>query len=214
MAIATYADLQTTVALWLHRTDLTAQVVDFITLAESEINTDMRMRLMESDEPLTLAAGATTIALPARYLEPIQLDIVIAAQDNRELRYQTPKQMQVLATTGSAAEPDFWTINGANIEFPSPADKAYALLFRMLKGFDIATTSTNELLTKYPGIYLYGTLLQAAPYIVNDARIAVWQGMFDRLKAKAIKSEARTRILTTMQSDLPSRATRSNIYQG
>jgi len=38
MSIATYSELQTAVADWMHRTDLTAKIPDFITLAESRIN--------------------------------------------------------------------------------------------------------------------------------------------------------------------------------
>lgn len=214
MTLSTYTELQASVADFLHRTNLTAQVVDFIALAESEINTDMRLRLMESDETLTLASGATTVALPARYSEPIRLDIVIAGQDNRELKYLTPQQMVIEATTGSACEPDFWTINGANLQFPAPADRAYSLLFRMLKDFDIASTSTNALLTKYPGIYLYGALLQAAPYMVNDQRIPTWATMYSNLVAKANKKEARTRVLTTLRTELPGTGRRTNIYRG
>ena len=213
MALTTYTELKASVADYLHRANLTAQVVDFITLAESEINTDMRLRLMEVDEPLTLAAAATTVALPARYSEPIRLDIVIAGQDNRTLHYLTPQQMTIEATTGSACEPDFWTIYGANLQFPAPADQAYTLLFRMMKDFDIASTSTNALLTKYPGVYLYGALLQAAPYMANDKRIPTWARMYSNLVAKANKKEARTRTLTTLRTELSGHRS-TNIYRG
>jgi hypothetical protein len=213
MAITTYTELKTTVADWLHRANLTAQVVDFIALAESEINTDVRLRKQETDETLTLSSGATTVALPARYSEPIRLDIVIAGQDNRELTYVPPAQLTVQATTGSACEPDYWTINGSNIQVPAPADQAYTLLFKMLADFDIATTGTNALLTKYPGIYLYGALLQAAPYMANDKRIPTWATMYSNLVAKANKKEARTRKLATLRTELSGRG-RTNIYRG
>lgn len=214
MAITTYTELQTAVAGWLHRSDLTARIPEFIALAESEINADMRLRLMESDESLTLSAAATTVALPARYSEPIRLDVVIAGQDNRTLTYLTPQQMEIQATTGNAHEPDFWTINGANIQFPSPADQQYSLLFRMLADFDIATTSTNALLTKYPGIYLYGALIQASKYTADDARISLWRESYESMKAKANMKEARTRTLTTLRNELPGTGFKTNIYRG
>lgn len=216
MALSTYTELKASVADFLHRTDLTSQIVDFITLAESEINTDMRTRLMETDGTLSLTSGATTVALPTRYSEPIRLDLVIAGSDNKELKYLTPQQMVIEATTGSSTEPWAWTINGSNIQFPAPADQTYSLLFRHLADFDIATTSTNSLLTKYPGIYLYGTLLQAAPYMVNDARIGTWRLMYDNLKAKANKKESRTRALTTLRTEVPGIAYgyRTNIKTG
>jgi hypothetical protein len=211
MALSTYTALKAAVADWLHRANLTAQVADFITLAESEINTEMRMRLMETDSTLTLTSGASTVALPARYSEPLFLELVISGQENTRLTYLTPDQMPTQTGTG---EPRYWTINGANIEFPYDADQAYTLRFHHLADFDLATTETNSLLTKYPGIYLYGALLQAAPYMVNDARIPTWERMYEKLKAKVIKKEGRTRKLATLQTDVPARRCRTNIIQG
>lgn len=212
MALTTYTELKAAVADWLHRTDLTSQVVDFITLAESEINTELRLRLMETDETLTLLNGGTTVALPARFSEPILLEIVYTGRDNRRLSYLTPQQMAI--QTATSGEPTYYTINGDNIEFPFPSDQDYTLRFRMLADFDIASTSTNDLLDKYPGIYLYGSLLQAAPYMVNDARIQTWAAMYSNLVKKVNKAEGRTRTLTTLHSDLPSTGSRSNILRG
>jgi hypothetical protein len=32
-----------------------------------------------------------------------------------------------------------------------------------------------------PDIYLYGSLLQSAPYLVDDSRIPVWASMYQKL---------------------------------
>jgi hypothetical protein len=40
------------------------------------------------------------------------------------------------------------------------------------------TNTTNWLLTAAPDVYLYGALMQAAPYLQDDARIAVWASMY------------------------------------
>lgn len=216
MAITTYAELQATVISWVHRADLATQVVDFIALAESEINTDMRLRLMEVDEPLALLAGARTIALPSRFLEPIKLELVFPGRDNEALTYLTPQEMTPDAATGSSYQPEYWTVNGDTIEFPNDADQNYTLTFRMLKGFDIAATSNNALLTKYPGVYLYGALLQAQPYMVNDARMATWAVMYSNLVKKANRLEARNKTLANLRTEHPSALRRwaSNIFRG
>jgi hypothetical protein len=215
MAITTYAQLQASVISWLHRADLSAQVLDFISLAESEINTDMRLRLMEVDESVTLLSGARTVALPSRFLEPIKLELVFTGRENEELTYLTPQQMNNDASTGARYQPEFWTVNGDTITFPNSADQNYTLTFRMLKGLDIASTTTNALLTAYPGIYLYGTLLQAQAYMVNDMRISTWANMYSNLVKKANRQEARTKTLATLRSDHPSaRQGRSNIFRG
>jgi hypothetical protein len=43
-----------------------------------------------------------------------------------------------------------------------------------------ASTSTNWLLAQAPDVYLYGALLQAAPYLQDDARIQVWVSLYER----------------------------------
>jgi hypothetical protein len=40
--------------------------------------------------------------------------------------------------------------------------------------------ATNWLLTSSPDIYLYGALLQAAPYLQDDARIQTWATLYER----------------------------------
>lgn len=213
MALSNYTELQAALADLLHREDLTSQIVDFITLLESELNVDMRMRLMESDESVTLTEGTRTIALPSRYLEPISLELVISGEQNTPLHYLHPAQLPVNESSGAAGRPQYWTVNGANIEVPYLADDTYTMTFRMLKGFDLASTSTNALLTKYPGLYLYGAALQAATWMKDDQRIPLWQSYYDRIKDKANRAEARTKALSTLSTDLPM-SRRSNILTG
>jgi hypothetical protein len=43
-----------------------------------------------------------------------------------------------------------------------------------------ASVATNFLLTSSPDAYLYGALLQAAPYLQDDARIQVWATLYER----------------------------------
>lgn len=212
----TYEWLKATIADWLHRSDLTSQIPDFIKLAEGEINTDLRTRLMETDEILTLEAGMRTITLPDNYSEPIRLDLVFTGRDNETLTYLAPNQMPIETYTGAAYQPQYWTVNGENIEFPANADIDYTVLFRMLGDFDIANTDTNSLIAKYPGIYLYGSLLQAQGYMVNDSRIPTWASMYTNLVKKVNRQEARTKALTTLLTDTPSRYGNraNNIFRG
>jgi hypothetical protein len=37
----------------------------------------------------------------------------------------------------------------------------------------------NEILATYPELYLYGALIEAEPYLVNDERIGIWKGFWD-----------------------------------
>lgn len=204
MALSTYTELKASVASWLHRTDLTTQIVDFIDLAEAELNAELHTRLMETDESLSLSSGASTVALPARFVEPISLELVISGQENTTLSYQPRQRLALNAASGASARPKYWTINGNNIQFPNVSDAAYTLTFRMVKGYDLAATSTNDLLTDYPGLYLYGALIQAAPFLIDDQRIPTWQRMYQTLLAKVKRKESRRHALTSLVTDCPS----------
>jgi hypothetical protein len=71
MALANYADLLTSVAGWLNRTDLTATIPDFIRLAETEFNRSLRTIEMEGRATATLTSDA--VAVPYR-LHRAQVD--------------------------------------------------------------------------------------------------------------------------------------------
>ena len=61
MAIGTYAELQTAVANWLDRGDLTDRIQEFIDFAEARINRNLRLRLMETAATGTLTPELETI---------------------------------------------------------------------------------------------------------------------------------------------------------
>ena len=213
MALTTYTELKASIADWLHNTALTSQIPDFITLAEVEINSELRTRQMQVDETLSLTSGTKTVALSSRYIDPISLELVIPGENNTPLTYRLPQDMTNNAAT--SARPIYWTINGDNIEFEYLADQTYTLSFRMLKGYDIAATSTNTLLTKYPGLYLFGSLLQSAPYKIDDDRIGTWQNSYDKALAKAKKAEGRNSRINSLRTEFPLNGSRSlNIITG
>lgn len=214
MAITTYTELKSAIADWIHRTDLTTQIVDFITLAETEINTDFRIRLMEADNTVSLTSGARTISLPTGYIEPISLELVISGEDNTPLIYVQPQQLRINNSSNSRIRPVYWTINGATIEFPSQADQTYSLKFRMLKEYDLAATSTNTLLDNYPNIYLYAALTQAAKYTRDNQLQQTFQMCYEQLREKIKRKEGRSKTLATLKTESPMRYNSSNIITG
>ena len=80
MAISTYGDLKSSVALWLNRADLTAYIPDFIALAEQRMNyggdgqfpsKPLRIPAMQTQATGTITSSA--ISFPTRFLEPIRI---------------------------------------------------------------------------------------------------------------------------------------------
>ena len=64
MAITTYSELQTAIANFLARGDLTTQIPDFITLAEARMSRELDTRSQERRATAATAAGDEFISLP------------------------------------------------------------------------------------------------------------------------------------------------------
>ena len=94
MALANYADLQSSVALWLKRGDLTAQIPDFVALVEGRFLRDMRLRKQLSSATLTTTAGVNTLDLPADWIETENLGITASGVVS-SLTVMSPEQMDV-----------------------------------------------------------------------------------------------------------------------
>ena len=191
MALANYTDLQASVASWLHRSDLTTQIVDFITMAESRLNRQLRLRAMEADETLTTVIDSRSCALPDRFVEPIECEIMLPNGNTWDPLYKSiPEEMSVTTVSG---RPCYWTIDGETVAFERPLDQAYNMRLRCFIGFDLASTTTNWLMTNHPDLYLYGTLLEAPIYLRDESRLALWQERFDRALDQVMTKDRRSR---------------------
>ena len=42
------------------------------------------------------------------------------------------------------------------------------------------SATTNDMLTNNPDVYLYGTLLEAEPFLGNDQRVPLWLAAFQK----------------------------------
>lgn len=198
MALTNYTDLQSSIASWLHRSDLTAIIPDFITLAESRINRTLRVNPKMIDTPLTATIGSRYIALPAGFIEAEGLWLEYYAP-RRKLPYVTPTELVVGTGNGN---PSYWTIDGANIALDWAADIAYSFTLRNYQSFALSSGSpTNWLLTNHPDVYLYAALVESAPYIKDDARIELWKGLYSTAVVEVQDKESRTDSLSTLPMD-------------
>jgi hypothetical protein len=187
MALSTYSDLQTSITNWLHRADLSSQIPDFIALAEADIYRRLRVTNMENTGTDTLSAE--TLALPTgfRELRNIQLntDPVIL------LKYMAPADMD-MRYGGTSGKPMFYCIIGNEFQFAPVPDGSYTVQYTYWAAFDpLSTTSTNWLLTNHPDVFLYGSLIQSAPYIQNDQRLIVWEKMYEQALSRVILEDER-----------------------
>ena len=181
MALSNYSELKSSVADWLNRTDLTTAIVDFITLAEAQFNKEIRNRKMIKRATATIDSQYS--AVPSDWLQTV--DFVIESNPIVTLEFVTNEKLDTLRETyTSSGTPEFYTIVGQELEVlpvPDSATLTGELTYYSKIPNLTDTATTNWLLNSNPDIYLYGTLLQSAPYLVDDARIPVWASLYQKL---------------------------------
>lgn len=179
MSLANYTDLQTSIAAWLHNTALTANIPDFIALAEARIARDLRLRKQITTTTLTTTADVEYVTLPDAFVEAESVDIT-ANGIRKTMRNRSIEQMDLRYPVGLYTSiPEEYAILGQTMRIGPAPDGAYSINVTYYTRFDpLSTTSTNWLLTNFPGIYLFGALAEAAPFMIEDARTQVWEAKY------------------------------------
>lgn len=189
MALDTYSGLKDTIADYLDRDDLTDQIDDFIDLAEGRHKREIRFRGMITRATATL--DARYIALPESYLEAVTLRILtdpVTVLQQVDLYEMNRRRLE---TTG---KPSLFTVN-EEFEFDRAPDESYTLetvYYKALTPLSDSDTS-NALLQEAPGAYLYASLSAAAPFLVDDERVALWETMYTTVRDALMASDKRGR---------------------
>ena len=180
MAISTYAELQTAVANWLDRDDLTDRVPEFVALAEARMNRLLRIRLMEGKYTASTAGGQRNYALPAGYLQMRNLQI--NTTPIKPCQYVTPEIYDRLYGSTTTGTPEIYTIIANEIQLgpiPAGVQTIEMLFYKKITALSGSNT-TEAMLTDNPDVYLYGALLEAEPFIMNDERVGLWAQGFQQ----------------------------------
>ena len=209
MALGTYIQLKAALETRLHRSNLTAQIVDYITLAEKRINRTLRLVAAEVEVAKTATVSSRTMTLPSDFGKPVALYLTTYLP-RMELVYKLPAEIQVLSANGP---PSYWTIDGANIATDAPANIAYTYSFRYASEYDLATTSTNTLLTKYPDLYFYGALIEAADDLKDIPAFQRYERRYSQALQEALNDSNSTRAIATLSTDIGG-TLRQNIISG
>jgi hypothetical protein len=182
MAITNYTDLQSTIADYLARSDLTTQIPLFIQLAENRLRRDLRIRPMLKVVTTTTTASDATVAVPSDFLE--MRDMHIEASPIHTLIYQNPSNFfrNTKAGTNSGGYPNNYTIMGSEFQFAPTPDAAYTLkmVYYAAPSYLSSTVSSNAFIANCPDLLLYASLGEAEPYLMNDARVQTWASLYDR----------------------------------
>jgi hypothetical protein len=180
MALSTYTELKASVADWLNRTDLTSVIPDFIALAEAQIERTLRTRQMIVRA--TASIDTEYSAVPADFLET--KSIKLNTNPVTALTFESVDALDSLKSTTyiSAGKPQYFSIVGGQVRVLPVPDSTYTaeLIYYAKLSKLSGSNATNWLLTQAPDVYLYGSLMQAAPYLKDDSRVAVWAAIYTR----------------------------------
>ena len=195
----TYDGLTSLVLQYLERSD--TAVVNFIPtaimLAEFEIAQDIKTLGQMSVVESTMTSGNPVIAKPALWRKTVSMTLVDANGDKqpiylRKLEYLNSYAPDVTVTGQPLYYADYDYEHWFVAPTPSTAFAFEALCYTRLTPLS-ASNQTNWLTQNAPNALLFGTLKQTAPFLKDDARLALWSQMFDASMA-ALKTEDQLRI--------------------
>jgi hypothetical protein len=197
--VLTYDSLTSSVLQYLERQD--AAVVAFIpqaiALAEFEIAENIKTLGQMVVANGTMTTGNPVIQKPARWRKTVSMTLTTAAGEKqpillRKLEYLSHYWPNVSTTGTPLYYADYDYDNWLVAPTPSSTFAFQTLCYTRLTPLS-SSNQTNWLTQNAPNVMLFGTLKQTAPFLKDDARLAVWGQMFDAALA-ALKVEDTLRI--------------------
>jgi len=178
MAITTFSELKTSMADFLNRDDLTSVIPTFISLAEAQINRDIRHYEMENRATADLSDQY--LDRPSGWVETIRIHVTSGGTNNLQLLSAASMADKRQGAENATGEPRYYRHAERGFEvYPTP-DGTYEvelLYYQKITALSDENT-TNWLLTDHPDVYLYGSLLHSAPYLAEDQRVGVWAQLY------------------------------------
>ena len=197
-AVMTYNSLVADIQSYLERTDTATvdKIPTFIMLAEQTLASDIKFLGNPTVQTAQMVQGTAIIAKPARWRKTVSMNITVNGVRQpvflRKYEYireyaDNPSSQDTPLYYGDY---DFenWIVG------PTP-DANYnfeVLYYERVQPLD-SSNQTNWFTEYAPQAMLYGSLLQAMPFLKNDSRVALWQAMYTQVIA-SLKNEDVTRI--------------------
>ena len=187
-AVMTYDSLVDDITTYLERTDTQtlAKIPQFIMFAEQTIASEIKflgnLVVVES----TMTASENIIPKPARWRKTVSMNISVAGvrqpvllRTYEYMREYWPDQTKTdVPKFFGDYDYDHWLVS------PTPASAyTYEVLYYE-RNQPLDSSNQSNWFTEYaPQALLYGSLLQAMPFLKNDERIPMWQAQYDKIIA-------------------------------
>ena len=188
-AFTSYDNLKTNIADYLARSDLTDKIPMFISLAEKRLNRDLRLRQTLQQSTYSMDSGFT-VPTPADFLE--MQDLHLDANPIIPLTFQTVSQFyRRNGGSNQQGVPVNYTLVADNFVLaPQPTGATTVnMTYYKIPAPMSDTVPSNEYLEVCPDLLLYASLAESAPFLMDDPRLATWDGMYQTGLASITKSD-------------------------
>ena len=197
-SVMTYDSLVANIQDYLERTDAQtiANIPFFISLAEQVIASEIKFLGNLTVNTSQMVAGTNVIAKPSRWRKTVSLNVSVGNVRNpvllrkyEYLRFYSPDDtVQGLPVYYADYDYTHWLVA------PTP-DVAYnyeVLYYEENQPLD-SSNQTNWFTIYAPQALLYGSLLQAMPYLKNDDRMPMWQAQYQQI-IQTLQTEDKQRL--------------------
>jgi hypothetical protein len=169
------------------------QLPRLITLAERRIARELKIEGFIRAITTPLSIGVSTYLKPDRWRDTISMTVdgtPIQTRSYEYLRNYWPNEAQTASPQFYA---DYDYANWLIAPTPNAASTLEVLYYE--QPALLGPTLQSNWLTEYaPELVLYASLLEATPFLKNDERVQLWQGLYDRC-AQAFSGQDLGRIL-------------------
>lgn len=180
--ISSYSTLLTEVASWLARGDLTAAIPGFVQNFEEKFYRQPKNYGPWMHSSFNVSFSSTA-AIPSDYLT--HKIAYLNGKSDQPLKASSLEQVLMSYPRTSSGQPKWMARDGSTFVFGPAPDGTYTLngtYFAkpaLLRNF-AADAAAHWLIVNAPDLLLYGSLLEAQGYLMNDKRLSTWQGFFDK----------------------------------
>jgi len=193
-ASMTFTSLQADIRNYLERGGATdpivyEQIPRLITLAERRIARELKIQGFQTVVNTTMQSGVAVYAKPDRWRDTISINFGTGSGNNvhtpiftrsyEYIRQYWPNETQT-------DQPKFYADYDYKhwIFAPTPnANYPMEVIYYQLPPLLDDTNQTNWLSEYAPNLLLYGSLVEATPFIKDDQRVQLWQSYYDRALA-------------------------------
>lgn len=190
-----FADLKAAVAGYMHRTDLTSEIPDFIELARQRLDRDLRVR--EMIVQLGIVPTTNPFPVPDDFEESRDLYHTVNSGGQRiSLRFVGRGQLARFTNPNAGTStPRFYSIDGLLIETrPGGIDVEFTLVYYAKVPELVNDTDENEILDNYFALWLNGSLIEGFSFTQNaeqrDIAIATYSSELGNANSQSAYAES------------------------